>query len=162
MPRKLLNDQIKLRRKKNVVQARPFTEMLEKSLRAYQNRALETVQIIQTLIELAKHIRTTGERGEKLGLNDDEVAFYDALGVNDSAVQVLGEPTLQSIARELVEAVKRNASIDWAEKESVRAKLRVIVKRILRRYGYPPDKQESAAELVLEQAKVLSESWSEN
>ena len=123
--------------------------MLEKSLRAYQNRALETVRIVHELIELANHIRTADERGEKLG-------------VNDSAVQVLGEPTLQSIACELVEAVKRNVSIDWTEKESVRAKLRVIVKRILRRFGYPPDKQESAADLVLQQAEVLSEAWTEN
>jgi type I restriction enzyme R subunit len=160
--RKLLSDQIKLRQKKNVVQARSFAEMLEKSLRAYQNRALETVQIIQELIELAKHIRAADKRGEELGLSEDEVAFYDALGANDSAVQVLGEPTLQAIARELVDAVKRNVSIDWTEKESVRAKLRVIVKRILRRYGYPPDKQEAAAELVLQQAEVLSEAWAGN
>ena len=150
------------RTKKNVVQARSFAEMLEKSVRAYQNRALETVQIIQELIALAKDIRAADDRGEALGLSPDEVAFYDALGANDSAVQVLGEPTLQTIARELVDAVKRNVSIDWTQKESVRAKLRVIVKRILRRYGYPPDKQESAAELVLQQAEVLSEAWVEN
>ena len=159
---KLLRDQIKIRQKKNVVQARSFAEMLEKSVRAYQNRALETVQIIQELIALAKDIRAADDRGEALGLSPDEVAFYDALGANDSAVQVLGEPTLQTIARELVDAVKRNVSIDWTQKESVRAKLRVIVKRILRRYGYPPDKQESAAELVLQQAEVLSEAWVEN
>jgi type I restriction enzyme R subunit len=157
--RKLLADQITLRQKKNVVQARSFAEMLEKSLRSYQNRALETAQIIEELIGLAKDIRAADARGEALGLNDDEVAFYDALSANDSAVQVLGEPTLKLIAQELVAAVKRNVSIDWTEKETVRAKLRVIVKRILRRYGYPPDKQESATNLVLEQARVLSENW---
>ena len=155
--RKLLRDQIKRGQKKNVAQARSFAEMPEKSLRAHQSRALETVQIIQKLIDLAKDIREADERGEKLGLNEDELAFYDALGANDSAVQVLGEPTLQTIAGEPVEAVKRNVSIDWTQKESVRAKLRVIVKRILRRYGYPPDKQELAADLVLHQAEVLSE-----
>lgn len=120
--RKLLRDQIKRGQKKNVVQARSFAEMPEKSLRAHQSRALETVQIIQKLIDPAKDTREADERGEGLGLNQDEVAFYDALGANDSAVQVLGEPTLQTIAGEPVEAVKRNVSIDWTQKESVRAK----------------------------------------
>jgi type I restriction enzyme R subunit len=110
-------------------------------------------------IKLAKEMREAQKRGEKLGLNDDEVAFYDALEVNDSAVQVLGDNTLKAIARELVDSVRKNVSIDWTVRESVRAKLRVIVKRILRKYGYPPDKQEAATNTVLQQAELLSDMW---
>jgi type I restriction enzyme R subunit len=106
-------------------------------------------------------MREAGQRGEKLGLNADELAFYDALEVNDSAVKVLGDDTLKTIARELVETVRKNVSIDWTVKESVRAKLRVIVKRILRKYGYPPDKQEAATNTVLQQAELLSDFWTE-
>lgn len=157
--RKLLTDEIKTRSRRNVVQARAFSEMLEKSLRAYQNRAIETAAVIEELIGLAKEIREANERGEKLRLSDDELAFYDALETNDSAVAVLGDETLQAIARELVATVRRNTTIDWAEKESVRARLRLMVKRILRRYGYPPDKQEKATRTVLEQAEVLSTVW---
>jgi type I restriction enzyme R subunit len=135
--------------------------MLEKAVRRYQNRAIEAAQVIEELIELAKKIREAQKRGEALGLSKDEVAFYDALGVNDSAVQVLGDETLRKIARELVETVRNNVSIDWTEKESVRAKLRVIVKRILRKYGYPPDKQEAATNTVLAQAALLSDLWTE-
>jgi type I restriction enzyme R subunit len=156
---RLLGEQIRLRRKKNVVQARLFSELLEKAVTAYQSRALTTAQILTACIELAREMRDADRRGEQLGLSSDELAFYDALADNESAAAVMGEPTLKAIARELVEAVKRNVSIDWTEKESVQAKLRVIVKRTLRRYGYPPDKQERAAELVLEQASVLSEAW---
>ena len=111
------------------------------------------------LIALAKDMKKAGERGASLGLNEDETAFYDALEVNDSAVQVLGEPTLKTIARELVIAVKNNVTIDWTVRENVRANLRVIVKRILRKYGYPPDKQELATRTVLEQAELLSQGW---
>ena len=157
--RKLLSGEIKTRSKKNVVQARSFAEMLEKAIRAYQNRAVETAQVIEQLIALAKDMREANRKGEKLGLSDDEVAFYDALEVNDSAVKVLGEPTLKTIARELVENVRRNVTIDWTQKENVRAKLRVLVKRILRKYGYPPDKQAKATETVLEQAEVLCADW---
>ena len=134
-------------------------EMLEKSVHRYQNRAIEAAQVIEELIELAKDMREAGKRGEKLGLTTDELAFYDALEVNDSAVKVLGDEALRVIARELVETVRNNVTIDWAVKESVRAKLRVIVKRILRKHGYPPDKQESATMTVLQQAALLSESW---
>ena len=156
---KLLKGEIKTRAKRNVVQARSFADLLEQAVRKYQNRAIETAQVIEELIALAKDMKKAGERGEKLGLNDDETAFYDALEVNDSAVQVLGEPTLKTIARELVLAVKNNVTIDWTVRENVRANLRVIVKRILRKYGYPPDKQERATQTVLEQAEVLSEGW---
>jgi type I restriction enzyme R subunit len=157
--RKLLNNEIKIRAKKNVVQARLFSEMLEKAIVKYQNRAIETAAVIQELIDMARDVREADERGEELGLNDDEKAFYDALGVNDSAVQVLGDETLSTIARELVEMVRRNVTIDWTAKESVRAKLRIMVKRILRKYGYPPDKQESATQTVLEQAELLCKDW---
>jgi type I restriction enzyme R subunit len=157
--RKLLNSEIKMRAKRHLVQARSFGEMLEETLRRYQNRAIETAQIIEELIGIAKDMREAEKRGENLGLNDDEVAFYEALEVNDSAVKVLGDETLKAIARELVETVRKNTSIDWTVKESVKAKLRVIVKRILRKYGYPPDKQERATQTVLQQAELLAPEW---
>ena len=156
---KLLRGEIKARARRNVVQARSFAELLEKAVRQYQNRALETAQVIEALIQLAKDMRAANARGEALKLTEDELAFYDALEVNDSAVKVLGEPTLVHIARELVATVKQNVTIDWTVRENVRAQLRVIVKRILRKYGYPPDKQEKATQTVLEQAEVLSEMW---
>ena len=126
--------------------------MLEQALKRYQNRAIETAQVIEELIALAKEMREANARGETLGLSEDELAFYDALETNDSAVKVLGEPMLQKIARE-------NVTIDWTVRENVRAQLRVLVRRILRKHGYPPDKQENATKLVLEQAEVLTEGW---
>ena len=156
---KLLQGELATRRRKNVVQARSFSEMLEQSLRRYQNRAIEAAQVIEELIELAREMREAGARGEQLGLTDDELAFYDALETNDSAVQVLGDETLRAIARELVETVRNNVTIDWTLRENVRANLRRHVRRILRRHGYPPDKQEQATLTVLEQAEVLSEGW---
>jgi type I restriction enzyme R subunit len=159
--KKLLNDEIKLRSRKNLVQSRSFSEMLERTIRAYQNRAIETAQVIEELISIAKEIREADKRGEELHLTEDEVAFYDALEVNDSAVKVLGDETLQEIARELVKMVRNNVTIDWTVKETVRAKLRVMVKRILRKYGYPPDKQEKATQTVLEQAELLARDWAE-
>jgi len=159
--RKLLNDEIIARSRKNVVQARSFAEMLEKSIQKYQTRTIEVARIIQELIELAKEMRDAQNRGEDLGLTDDEVAFYDALETNDSAVRVLGDEKLKIIAHELVQAVRKNISTDWTVRENARAKIRVIVKRILRKYGYPPDKQEKATQTVLEQAEVLSREWTE-
>lgn len=156
---KLLNDEIKTRSKKNLVQSRSFSEMLENTIKRYQNRSIEATQVILELIELAKHIREAKLRGEKLGLNDEEEAFYDALEVNDSAVKVLGDETLKTIARELVKTVRNNVAIDWTVKESVRAKLRTAVRRLLRKYGYPPDKQEKATLTVLEQAELLCKDW---
>jgi type I restriction enzyme R subunit len=153
--RKLLSGEIRTRGRKNLVQARSFAELLENAIRRYQNRAIETAQVIEELIQLARAMREADRRGEDLGLSEDELAFYDALEVNDSAVKVLGEPTLKTIARELVEAVRNNVTIDWTVKESVRAKLRVLVKRILRKYGYPPDKQENATLTVLQQAELI-------
>ena len=156
---KLLKGELATRRKKNLVQARSFAEMLEQTLRRYQNRAIEAAQVIEELIELARKMREANARGEELGLTDDELAFYDALETNDSAVKVLGDETLRDIARELVEKVRNNVTIDWTLRENVRAKLRVLVKRTLRQHGYPPDKQEEATKTVLEQAEHLSAGW---
>ena len=156
---KLLKGEVSTRRRKNEVQARSFAEMLEQTLRRYQNRAIEAAQVIEELIQLAKEMREANARGEKLGLSEDELAFYDALETNDSAVQVMGDETLRAIARELVETVRKNVTTDWTLRENVRANLRRLVRRILRRHGYPPDKQEKATMTVLEQAEVLSEGW---
>ena len=156
---KLLAGELATRRRKNVVQARSFAAMLEQTIRRYQNRAIEAAQVIEELIGIARELREAGARGEALGLSDDELAFYDALGVNDSAVQVLGDETLCGIARELVATVRGNVTIDWTLRENVRANLRRLVKRVLRRHGYPPDRQESATRTVLEQAEVLSAGW---
>ena len=157
--KKLLNDEIKIRMRKNVVQARSFTEMLEEAINKYQNRAIEAAEVIEELIKLAKEMREAQKRGERLGLNDDEIAFYDALEVNDSAVRVLGDDTLKLIAQDLVKSVKRSVTVDWTKRENARAQIRVMVKRILRKYGYPPDLQTRATELVLEQATVLCQEW---
>jgi len=159
MLRKLLSSEMRTRLKRNVIQSRRFSEMLEATIRKYQNRAIETAKVIEELIEIAKQMRKDAARGVELDLTDDEVAFYDALEVNDSAVKVLGVETLRTIARELVRAVRQNTTIDWNVRENVRAHIKVLVKRILRKYGYPPDKQEKATQTVLEQAEVLSEGW---
>ena len=156
---KLLKGELATRRRRNVVQARSFAEMLEQTIRRYQNRAIEAAQVIEELIGLAKEMREAHARGEALKLSEDELAFYDALETNDSAVKVLGDETLRIIAQELVKTVRANVTIDWTVRESVRAQLRVMVKRILRKYGYPPDKQEKATETVLEQAALLSAEW---
>jgi type I restriction enzyme R subunit len=133
--------------------------MLEQTIREYHNRALEAAQVIEELIRLAREMREAHKRGEDLKLSDDELAFYDALETNDSAVKVLGDETLRTIARELVETVRKNVTIDWTVRESVRAKLRTMVKRVLRRHGYPPDKQEKATQTVLEQAELICKDW---
>ena len=156
---KLLKGELAARRRKNVVQARSFAEMLEETLRRYQNRAVEAAQVIEELIDLAREMREANARGDDLGLSEDELAFYDALEANDSAVQVLGDETLRDIARELVDTVRRNVTIDWTLRENVRANLRRLVRRVLRKHGYPPDKQEKATQTVLEQAEVLSAGW---
>jgi len=135
--------------------------MLENAIRRYQNRAIETAQVIEELIALARHLREADLRGEDLGLTEDEIAFYDALEVNDSAVKILGDETLRIIAQELLRAVRNNVTIDWTVRDNVRAQMRVMIKRILRRYGYPPDRQARATEIVLEQAEVLCRDWAE-
>jgi len=158
MLRKLINDEIKVRGRKNVVEARSFKEMLQASILKYQNRGIETAEVIQELIELANKMKAAQHRGEELGLNESEIAFYDALAENDSAMQELGDDVLRQIARELTKRIRKSATIDWAIKETVRAEMRAMVKRLLKRYKYPPDKQEAAADLVLAQAEALAES----
>jgi type I restriction enzyme R subunit len=133
--------------------------IVEEAIRQDQNRSLEAAQVITRLIELAKEMRESHRRAEALKLGEEELAFYDALEVNDSAVKVLGDDTLRVIARELVETVWRNTSVDWALKDSVKAKLRVMVKRVLRKHGYPPDKREQATKTVVEQAELLCHDW---
>ena len=156
---KLIRGELSARRNRNVVQARSFAEMLEQTLRRYENRSIEASQVIEELIQMAREMREASLRGEKLGLSDDELAFYDALETNDSAVKVLGDDTLRGIARALVQTVRNNVIIDWTLREDARANLRRLVRRLLRRHGYPPDKQEKATQTVLEQAEVLSEGW---
>lgn len=159
--RRLLNDELKQRSRQNLVQSRSFAALLEQAIRRYQNRAVQAAQVIEELIEIAKQMREADKRGEKLGLTSDELAFYDALEVNESAVREMGDDVLGAIARELVQTVRKNVTIDWTVKESVRAKLRVIVRRVLKRCGYPPDQQEAATLTVLQQAELLSEQWVE-
>jgi len=159
--KKLLNDEIRTMQKKFLVKSRSFAKMLEETIKKYQNQTIEAAQVIAELVELAKKIREEKERGIDLKLSEDEVAFYDALYENDSAVMELGDKTLKAIAKELVVILRKNTSIDWTLKENVRAKLRVLVKKLLNKYKYPPDKQESATKTVLEQAEVLCKEWGE-
>jgi type I restriction enzyme R subunit len=157
--RRLINDEIKVRSKKNLVEARSFAQMLDQTLNKYHNRSIDSVQVIEDLIKLAKTIRESGKRGEELGLSEEELAFYDAIGNNDEAVEVLGDENLRSIAQELVAAVRKNATVDWTMKNSSLAKMRIVVKRLLRKHGYPPEKQNEAADTVVKQAELLSEIW---
>lgn len=159
--KKLLNDEIKIRSKHNIVQSRTLMEMLESSIKRYQNNLITAAEIIQEMIDLAKEIKEADKRGEKMGLSKDELAFYDAVAQNQSAKDLLGDDVLLKLARVLVERVKENASIDWTVKESVKKKLKVIVKRTLRQYGYPPDLQKLATETVLSQAEALADFWNE-
>ncbi|MDD4352497.1 MAG: type I restriction endonuclease subunit R [Candidatus Gracilibacteria bacterium] len=157
--KKILSDEIKIRLKFNLTEGKNLLEMLESSIKKYQNNLLTTAEIIEELLAIARQIRTVDGLAEKLKLSKDEFAFYTALEVNDSAVLVLGDETLKKIAREIAEKVKKNATIDWTMKESARAKLMVIVKRTLNKYGYPPDKQQKAVDTVLKQAEVLADFW---
>ncbi|HEV7509373.1 MAG TPA: type I restriction endonuclease subunit R [Thermoanaerobaculia bacterium] len=154
---RLLNDEVKRQEKKNIVQARSFAAMLEEAIRRYQNRSIETAQLILELIDMAKEFRQRERRGEALGLTTEEMAFYDALETNDSAVAVLGDETLRTIARELTRTVRANATIDWSVRESTRARLRLTIKKLLAKYRYPPDKQEQATQTVLAQAEQLGD-----
>ena len=156
---RLLEGEIKSKFATNVVQERKFSELLSNVIKRYQNRAIETAQVIEELIEMAKKFRAAANRGEALGLNDDEVRFYDALADNESAVRELSDETLKKIAHELTENLRQNITVDWSARESVRAKLRLMVKRILRKYKYPPDQQDAAVELVLRQVETLGEAW---
>ncbi|UFS56840.1 type I restriction endonuclease subunit R [Comamonadaceae bacterium M7527] len=158
--KKLLNDGIRSRSKANVVETKGFTERLERAVARYHANAITTAEVLQELIELAKDIRAARARGEDSGLSDDEIAFYDALAENSSAVEIMGNDQLKLIAHELLESLKANVSVDWAHRENARARLRVLVKRILRKYGYPPDLQDTAVQMVLQQAEALSAMWS--
>ncbi len=159
--RKILNDEIKVRLKFNISEGKNLLDMLEASIKKYQNNLLTTAEIIEELLAIARQIRTVDGLAEKLELTKDEFAFYTALEINDSAVKVLGDGTLRDIAREIADKVRKNATIDWAMKESARARLMVIVKRTLNKYGYPPDKQQKAIDTVLKQAEVLADYWVE-
>jgi len=156
---RLLEGEIKSRFSGNVVQGKKFSEMLTNVIARYQNRSIETAQVMEELIAMAKKFREAANRGEQLGLSEDELRFYDALANNEASVRLLGDETLKKIAHELTENLRQNVSVDWAERESVRAKLRLMVKRILRKYKYPPDQQENAIQTVLQQAEMLSAEW---
>lgn len=156
---KLLKDELKARSKRNLVQSQLFSEKLKKTLNAYHNRAIATQEVIEELIKLAKEMDAATKRWEDLGLTDDEIAFYDALTANESAVQAMGDDKLKLIAAELITQVRKSVTIDWTLRESARARIRVMVKRILNRYGYPPDLQEEAVKTVLQQAELLCADW---
>lgn len=157
--KKILNNELKSWARTNLVKSRKLLEMLETAIKKYQNNLLSTAEIIQELINIAKQLKEAEKEGEKLGLNKDEVAFYNALEVNDSAVQVLGDTTLKEIAREIADKVRANTTIDWTIRESARAKLMVLVRRTLNKYGYPPDKQQSAIDTILKQAEMWADEW---
>jgi len=160
--RRLLNDEIKRRSQRNIIQSKKFSEMLADAIKRYQNNAITAAEIIEELIRLAKEIKEADKRGENLNLDFRELAFYDALEVSDSAVHILGDDILKTIARELVVSVRNSVTIDWDKKESVQAKMRVMIKRILKKYGYPPEKQDQAVKTILEQAKMIADDFSNN
>jgi type I restriction enzyme, R subunit len=156
---KLLKDELKLRSKRNLVQPQLFSEKLKRTLNVYHNRAIATQEVIEELIRLAKEMAAATKRGEDLGLTDDEIAFYDALAANERARQVMGDEKLKVIAIKLISQVRKSVTIDWTLRESARAKIRVVVERILNRFGYPPDLQEAAVKTVLMQAEQLCAAW---
>ncbi len=157
--RKLINDGIRSRSKANLVQTKAFSQRLEDAVARYHSNAITTAEVLQEMIQLAKDIRAARQRGEEQGLSEDEIAFYDALAENESAIQIMGDDKLKLIAHELLVNLKKSVSVDWAHRDSARARMRVLVKRILRTYGYPPDLQDVAVQTVLQQAEALSSSW---
>jgi type I restriction enzyme R subunit len=157
--RKLINGEIRSQSKRNVVQSKAFSERLEAAVARYHANAVTTVEVLEELIKLAKDMRAAQERGEDTGLSDEEIAFYDALAENESARDVMGEPKLRVIAHELVTNIKSSVTVDWMHRDAARARMRVLVKRILRKYGYPPDLQDAAVQTVLQQAEALSAEW---
>ena len=156
--KKLLNDEIKLISGKKMIQAKSFMDMLDRTIKKYTNRTIEAAQAIEELIELGKKVREEKNRGKKLNMSEDEIAFYDALEVNDSAVKILGDKALRTIALELTRMIRNSVTIDWTQRENVRADIRLKVKKILRKYGYPPDRQKKATKTVLEQADLIARS----
>jgi len=157
--KKLLSDEIKLRSKHNLAKSKSLALMLDSAIKRYRNNLLSTAEIIEELIQIAREINEADKRGVDMGLSEDELAFYDALETNDSAVKVLGDEQLRAIAREIAKKVRSNATIDFTIKETTRARIMVIVRRILNKYGYPPDKQPAAIELVMKQAENLADVW---
>jgi len=157
---RLLKGDIKTFSRRNLVQSKKFSELLDAAIRKYQNRAIETTQVIMELIELAKKISEAEKRGEKTGLTPDELAFYDALTENESAREIMGEDVLRQIARDLTVSIKNNISVDWAIRDSVQAKMKMTIKRLLKKYGYPPDKTEKAVDIVMEQTKLMCQNES--
>lgn len=157
---KLLKDDIKAKTRSNVVQEKRYADRLQETLRRYNNRAIETAQVIEELIQLAKDFQADIAREEVLGLSPDEIAFYDALTNNESATRELGDEILKKIAIEITEKLRKSTTVDWQVRESVRAQLRILVRRTLQKYKYPPDQAPEAVELVLKQAEVLSGAWS--
>jgi type I restriction enzyme R subunit len=155
MLERLLRDEIKVRSRQNAVQARKFSDLLSEAITKYDNRSLTTMQLIEHLIQFAKELRDEPRRAKAMGLSDDELAFYDALAESKSALDVLGDAKLRAIARDLVKSVRESATIDWNLRESVRAEIRLKIKKLLRKHGYPPDATERATEQVLEQAELL-------
>ena len=158
--RKLINGEVRSQAKRNVTQSSAFSERLEAAIARYHANAITTVQVLEELMGLAKDIRAARERGEETGLSDEEIAFYDALAENESAQEVMGEPALRVIAHELVTSLRGSVTVDWMHRDAARARMRVLVKRILRKYGYPPDLQDAAVQTVLQQAEALSAEWS--
>lgn len=157
--RKLLNDEIRFRSKTNVIETKRFSERLEAAIARYHTNAISTVEVLQQLINLATDVRAARRRGEDEGLSQDEIAFYDALAESQSAVELMGNDSLKVIAHELLVSLKGSVTVDWSHRESARARMRVLVKRILRKHGYPPDLQDAAVQTVLRQAEALSASW---
>jgi type I restriction enzyme R subunit len=157
--RKLINGEVRSQSRRNIVQSRAFSERLEAAIARYHSNAITTVQVLEELIQLAKDMRAARERGEEQGLNPEEVAFYDALAENNSAKELMGDEKLRVIAHELVMGLKSSVTVDWMHREGARARMRVLVKKILRKYGYPPDLQDSAVQTVLQQAEALSAEW---
>jgi len=155
----LLNDEIRILSKRNIVQGKSFMDMLDRTIKKYTNRNVEAAQVIEELLELARKVREERNRGKQNNMSEDELAFYDALGANDSAVKILGDETLRKIALELTRMIRSNVTIDWTQRESVQAEIRLKVKKILRKFGYPPDREKKATDTVLEQAGIIARDW---
>ena len=157
--KKLLNDEIRIMSKKNMVQAKSFMDLLDKTIKRYTNRSIEAAQVIEELIELARKVRDEKHRGKELNLNEDEIAFYDALVDHEGVKDVMGDEILRKIALELTETIRKSVTIDWTQRESVQATIRLKIKKILRKYDYPPDKEKKATETVLKQAELIAKNW---
>lgn len=157
--KKLLNDEIRIFSKRNIVQGKSYMDLLAKTIKKYTSRSVEAAHVIEELLELARKVREEKNRGKEKNMTEDEIAFYDALGVNDSAVKVLGDETLRKIALELTQMIRNSVTIAWTQRESVQAEIRLKVRKILRKYGYPPDREKNATETVLKQAGLIARDW---